>query len=152
MRIYRISKPDYVDSALLGHGSALYPGRWNSKGVRLAYTAASVSLAMLEMLVHIDKEDVPADRLLLTFEIPNDGVRDLHEADLPQGWDRLPYCDLVRLVGDEWIEEGDSLALRVPSVVARYDHNILVNPAHPRFHEVQLVTVEPLALDARLFE
>lgn len=48
MRVYRISKPEYVATALLGNGSALAPGRWNSAGVRLAYGAPSVSLAMLD--------------------------------------------------------------------------------------------------------
>ena len=50
MRVYRISRPEYVATALLGNGAALAPGRWNSRGVRLAYTASSVSLAMLEIL------------------------------------------------------------------------------------------------------
>ena len=67
MRVYRISRPEYVATALLGNGAALAPGRWNSRGVRLAYTASSVSLAMLEILVHVNREDVPDGRRMLAY-------------------------------------------------------------------------------------
>jgi len=97
----------------------------------------------------MDKEDVPSDRRLLSFEVPDDAVQAL--AVLPPGWSDLPYADVVRAVGDEWIAGARSLALQVPSAVARHEYNLLFNPAHPRFGEVALVNDEPLALDARLF-
>jgi len=152
MRVYRISKPEYVASALLGNGSALAPGRWNSTGVRLAYAAASVSLAMLEILVHVNREDVPEGRRLLCFELPDDAIHDLPTAEWPPGWGELPYSDAVRRVGDAFVREARHLALRVPSAVARGESNILINPAHPRFSEIALVSNDALALDPRLFE
>jgi RES domain-containing protein len=150
MRVYRISKPAYVGTALSGQGAAYYPGRWNSQGVRIGYTAGSVALAMLELLVHVDKEDVPTDLRLLSYEVPDDAVKDLEP--LPDGWSELPYSSAVRAAGDQWVAAADSLALRVPSAVARHETNTLINPAHPRFKEAALVADEPLALDPRLFE
>lgn len=152
MRVYRISKPEYVGSALLGNGSALAPGRWNSTGVRLAYAAASVSLAMLEILVHVNREDVPEGRRLLCFELPDDAIHDLPTPEWPAGWGDLPYSEAVRRVGDAFIREARHLALRVPSAVARGESNILINPAHPRFPEIALISNDALALDPRLFE
>lgn len=149
MRVYRISGPAHVGNALSGQGAALYPGRWNSIGVRVGYTAGSAALAMLEMLVHVDKEDVPTNRRLLSYDVPDDALQELKV--LPAGWSDLPYSDDVRAVGDQWIAAAGSLALRVPSAVARHESNVLINPAHPRFNEVALVADEPLALDARLF-
>lgn len=149
MRVYRISKPAHVATSLSGLGSAAYPGRWNSQGVRLAYTAGSSALAMLELLVHLDKEDVPAGLRLLSFALPDDAVDTLDP--LPPGWDRLPYATAVRAAGDAWIASTASLALRVPSAVAHDESNLLVNPAHPRFAEVRLLDDRPLALDPRLF-
>lgn len=67
------------------------------------------------------------------------------------GWSELPYSDAVRLIGDAFIREGQHLALRVPSAVARGEWNILINPAHHRFAEIRQVADAPLALDPRLF-
>lgn len=150
MRVYRITAPAYVGRALSGEGAARFPGRWNSAGTRVAYTASSASLAILEMLVHVDRRAVPADRRLLTFEVPDDAIAALDKR--PRGWDRLPYSAEVRRAGDAWVRGGASLALRVPSAVVRHEHNVLINPAHARFAEIRLLADEPLALDARMFE
>lgn len=152
MRVYRISKPEYVTTALLGNGSALVPGRWNNAGVRLAYAATSVSLAMLEILVHVNREDVPEGRRLLAYELPDDAIHALPESEWPAGWSELPYSDAVRAVGDNFIRDGRHLALRVPSAIARSESNILINPAHKRFVEIRLMADDPLGLDPRLFQ
>lgn len=151
MRVYRISRPEYVATALLGNGAALAPGRWNSRGVRLAYTASSVSLAMLEILVHVNREDVPEGRRMLAYEIPDSALAELPPNRWPRGWDKLPYSDAVRRVGDGFVRDGRQLALRVPSAVARGEFNVLVNPAHPQFGQIRLLADDPLALDPRLF-
>jgi RES domain-containing protein len=152
MRVYRISKEEFVASALLGIGAAMAPGRWNSAGVHLAYTAGSESLAMLEMLVHVNLSDVPEDRLLLTYELPDDGIHDLPKAHWPEGWDAFPYSGLVREIGDTFITNGQHLALRVPSAIVRNENNVLINPRHPRFAEIVLVDQAALAPDPRLFK
>ena len=151
MRVYRISRPESVATALLGNGAALAPGRWNSRGVRLAYTASSVSLAMLEILVHVNREDVPEGRRMLAYEIPDAALAELPPNRWPRGWDKLPYSDAVRRVGDGFVRDGRQLALRVPSAVARGEFNVLVNPAHPQFGQIRLLADDPLALDPRLF-
>ena len=151
MRVYRISRPEYVATARLGNGAALAPGRWNSRGVRLAYTASSVSLAMLEILVHVNREDVPEGRRMLAYEIPDAALAELPPNRWPRGWDKLPYSDAVRRVGDGFVRDGRQLALRVPSAVARGEFNVLVNPAHPQFGQIRLLADDPLALDPRLF-
>ena len=151
MRVYRIRRPEYVATALLGNGAALAPGRWNSRGVRLAYTASSVSLAMLEILVHVNREDVPDGRRMLAYEIPDAALAELPPNRWPRGWDKLPYSAAVRRVGEGFVRDGLHLALRVPSAVARGEFNVLVNPAHPQFGQIRLLADDPLALDPRLF-
>lgn len=151
MRVYRITKPEYVGVALIGYGAMRSPGRWNSVGVRVGYTASSISLAMLEMLAHLDREDAPTDRRLLTYEVPDDAIETL-SPPFPEGWDQIPYSAEVRATGNKWILAGSSLALEVPSAVARRETNILINPTHARFSEIKLIEDEALAMDPRLFK
>ena len=58
MIVYRLCKAVY--SALDGEGARLWGGRWNSAGRPMVYAAASPSLAVLEVLVHLD---LPAELL-----------------------------------------------------------------------------------------
>ena len=150
MRVFRISAPKYVSVALTGEGAARAGARWNSRGMRVGYTAQSESLAKLDMLVHVDREDVPVGYRILVFEVPDDAIGTLE--DVPAGWNAFPFSAHVRAVGDRWIAEGASLALRVPSVLARGEWNILVNPAHAQAGEIRLVEDQPLAFDPRLFD
>ena len=52
IRTWRLIKAKHADEAFAGEGARLWGGRWNSKGVRVVYTAASLSLATLEVMVH----------------------------------------------------------------------------------------------------
>jgi RES domain-containing protein len=149
MRVFRIVPPRYVEVALSGEGASRAGARWNSAGTRMGYTASSVSLVMLEMLVHVDRDNVPTGLRLLSFDVPDDAILVLNSP--PIGWDDLPYSSAVRAVGDDWIQSGKSLALRVPSAVARHESSLLINPAHPRFPEIKLVSEEALVIDSRLF-
>ena len=148
MRIYRISKPEYVSQALSGIGAAMAAGRWNSSGVRIAYTAQSAALAILEILVHVDKSEVPHGLRLLSYEIDTKKIETL--STLPRAWKQLPYSASVRHAGDRWIKAGSSLALRVPSAVAPHEFNILINPLHDAVDAISLVADEELIFDERL--
>lgn len=53
--------------------------------------------------------------------------------------------------GEKWCFDKRSAILIVPSVVARLDRNILINPAHPEFNNVEANLHEPVFWDRRLF-
>ena len=149
MRAFRIVKAAHLDQVLTGIGAALYPGRWNSRGVAVVYTATSASLAMLEMLAHLPRTTVPASYLLVEFELPDDSVQRLDH--VPRRFDALPIRGATRAAGDRWIAGGGSLGLLVPSAVVPTEHNLLINPAHPRAGEIKRVSAVPLRWDERLF-
>lgn len=150
MRVYRITAAALAGDALSGIGAALYGGRWNSKGTRVAYAAWARSAAILELLVHVgDRRNVPEDRVLLPIDLPEDAVDTLETP--PRGWDKLPYAAAVQRAGDAWVRAARQLALRVPSALVRSEWNLLINPVHPRFGEVVVGKPESLVLDARLF-
>jgi RES domain-containing protein len=53
--------------------------------------------------------------------------------------------------GERWCLERRSAILLVPSIVARLDANILINPAHPEFHLISASLHQPVYWDRRLF-
>jgi len=149
MRVWRITAARFASAVLSGMGAAQSGARWNSRGTAIACTADTVALAMLELLVHVDRVDVPAGLRLLSFDVPDDAITTLDP--LPPGWNQLPYSQQVRDVGDAWVRARKGWALRVPSAVARGHSNVLLNPGHPRFVEVRRLSDEALAFDDRLF-
>ena len=55
---WRIVQAHVADRAFTGEGARRYGGRWNSKGFAVIYTSSSISLAILEVLVHIPIYDI----------------------------------------------------------------------------------------------
>ena len=56
-----------------------------------------------------------------------------------------------KLFGERWCQERRSAILLVPSVVARLDRNVLINPANPEFALIEASLHEPVYWDRRLF-
>jgi RES domain-containing protein len=85
VRAWRITRRAY--QALDDEGARLNGGRWNSEGVPVVYTSATLSLAALEYLVHVEIQGVPDDLVSLEIEVP-DGVpvQGVSPADLPDDW------------------------------------------------------------------
>ncbi len=52
-RAWRIVKKKFADHAFDGEGSRLYGSRWTSPGLPVSFAAESLSLAVLEVLVHL---------------------------------------------------------------------------------------------------
>lgn len=148
MRVWRLTRAVHSAAPLSGHGAALAGNRWNSPGVRVAYASTSRPLAVLEMLVHVTRDTVPVDPVLVPIEVPDDVV--LEATDLPMDWNALPYGSEGRRFGDRWISEQPSVGLLVPSVVLPAERNLLINPAHPAFRKVKVQPLERFAFDRRL--
>jgi RES domain-containing protein len=152
VRSYRIVKRKWQDSAFDGEGARRYPGRWNNRGTPMLYTAATRSLAILEMLVHLEAEELLREHFV-TFEltIPDACVLQLH-TDLPEDWMEAPVAASTRAIGDQWISSQVSAALAVPSVIVPSESNVLINPGHPDFRKIKIGKPESLDIDPRLLE
>ncbi|WP_022684309.1 RES family NAD+ phosphorylase [Sphingobium bisphenolivorans] len=142
MIVYRLCKAAHV--ALDGEGARLWGGRWNSAGRPLLYTAATPSLAVLEVLVHLDlpAELLPDDLRLLTIELPDEMV---HRLD-PSPTDEVSCL----AAGDAFLDAGDKLALLVRSVVVPQEWNALINVRHTDMARVAVRHDEPFQIDSRL--
>jgi RES domain-containing protein len=110
--------------------------------------AESVSLAVLENLVHLSWQDFPANYVCVAAVLPDD-LNIATEQDLRL---RDDLRDLSpRELGDWWIDSKESAVLEVTSAVVQFEHNYLLNPAHPDFADI---AIDPPALfhfDPRLF-
>jgi len=149
MRLWRLTRAMHAAEPLSGRGAAMVGGRWNSPGVRIAYAATHRSLALLEMLVHVARDTVPADLVFVPLEVPDRLIR--RAGPLPAGWNALPWSVSARRLGDEWVAAGASAALRVPSIVVPPEENILINPLHPQAKRIRILAPEPFDPDHRLF-
>jgi RES domain-containing protein len=150
VRIFRIA--DQRHPIWDGTGAALVGGRWNSPGRPVIYGALSFAGAMLEVLVHSNIGRVPVTQRCVEVEVRDEVPTERLEAfTLPPGWD-APFSAEARQLGDQWLEDGRSAVLLVPSVVARLEWNALVNPRHPAAALLRPDEPQPVLWDRRLFE
>ncbi|MEO7100712.1 MAG: RES family NAD+ phosphorylase [Luteolibacter sp.] len=151
IRAFRLCKTKHLASAFTGEGARLFGGRWNSPGLAVVYTSSSLSLATLEILVHL--EDPEAFTRLFSWaplQIPDDLLETLDETKLPRGWCADETNSTSRSVGDTWLRSTRTAVLAVPSVVTPGERNYLLNPEHPRFSEIQIGVAKPFQRDLRL--
>jgi RES domain-containing protein len=150
MILYRIARKDRIRK-LNGTGARITGGRWNPKGMAVLYTSSSASLAILEKLVHVDRDLLPSDLVIAEIEIEDAcSLVELSSEDLPSHWQDYPSPDILKDIGKEWLESGRSLILKVPSAVNPLEANYLVNPGHGEIVKVRVRKVHPLGLDSRL--
>lgn len=132
MLVWRICKARHAASPLGGEGARLYGGRWNHKGFRMVYTAASQSLATLEALVHLEVGDTPGDYRAVSVDLPDDlPQRVLTPGELPADWRQVPGPGSLKDLGTDWLRSGKEAVLRVPSAIIPDEWNVLLNPDHP---------------------
>ena len=132
-------------------GASLVVGRWNSPGLGVIYASRSYAGAMLECLAHAGIGRVPRTHVAVEIAIAEAVAVERHdESGLPAGWDRADLR-VARAFGDAWIRERKTAVLVVPSVVARREGNVLINPQHPDFRGIVAGAPEPVVWDARLF-
>jgi RES domain-containing protein len=155
MRVWRICSERYADTAFSGAGSRITSGRWNSAGVPVAYASEHLSLAALELFIHVDSEDEPKDLVAVEAELGIDPEIVAQQkvkmlAQLGPKW-RFDITT-TRDLGDEWLAAQDSLVMAVPSVVIEVEWNVLINPQHAGFAEMKIVQRRPFRFDERMFK
>ncbi|SFH52976.1 RES family NAD+ phosphorylase [Planctomicrobium piriforme] len=148
---FRLTQSKFVDAAFDGEGARLYGGRWNSPGTRMVYVASSLSLATLELLVHL--EDIALlDRLyqVIVIEFDERLVQVLDDSLLSPAWNSPAPTSETQIIGDRWIASGTSAILSVPSAVTVNERNYPLNPAHADFRFIQIQPPVPFRIDPRL--
>lgn len=147
---WRITKRKHEKAAFSGGGARKYGGRWNSPGTAIVYTAQTQSLAVLEMLVHLDGPELLQRYVVIGVEIEERLVGNVELSDLPRHWRAEPAPVGLRKIGDEWVEAASSAVLRVPSTLVSAESNFLLNPAHPDFKKLIIGDPVSFHFDQRL--
>lgn len=146
---FRIGDPGGTYPIFDATGSTIAPGRWNTAGSPVIYTSEHYSTALLEKLVH-GSGRLPPNQHYVRVTIPRGTSYEVFAQPSLPGWDRMP-ATVSRTFGEQWCLERRSAILIVPSVVARVDDNILINPAHPDFAGIEPGLHRPVFWDSRLF-
>jgi RES domain-containing protein len=150
MFVYRISGKKY-STDLTGLGAALYGGRWNKKGTPVLYTGESKEIALLESIVHLPPMILPKVDII-TLEIPDDSITIIKIKNLPKNWSSYPAPSILSEIGEKWIREEKTIALKVPSSIISSAHNLILNCKHPNFDRVKIVDKSHLKIDSRLLK
>jgi RES domain-containing protein len=148
---FRLCKTKHLATAFTDEGARIAGGRWNSPGVAVVYTSSSLSLATLEVLVHLDDPDAFA-RMFSWFamEIRDELIEVLDESKLPPGWCADETTGATQAIGDAWVRSRRTAVLAVPSVVTPGEKNYLLNAAHPRISEIRIAAPQSFRPDPRL--
>ncbi|MGP3593189.1 RES family NAD+ phosphorylase [Vagococcus sp. WN89Y] len=151
MIFYRLVTRRFASEAWTGGGANQFGGRWNHKGHPAVYVATSVSLAALEMLVHVHSERLLARYKLFSIEIADKHIEHLDKQWLPPDWQENPAPLSTMDLGTAWLEARSAIALVLPSCVIPMENNAILNPQHEHFSS-QLKTVKelPFVFDSRL--
>jgi RES domain-containing protein len=147
---WRIVKTRLAARAFDGEGARRYGGRWNSPGTRVVYTSQSASLAVLELLVHLQASAPLGSYALRSARFDDRLVSAVDRSSLPSHWRTFPASPALQRIGDAWIAAGTSLVLEVPSAIVEGESNYLINPTHPDLRRLRIGPPVRFRLDPRL--
>jgi RES domain-containing protein len=146
---FRIGDPDGAYRIYDTEGARLFPGRWNTEASPIIYTSEHYSTAMLEKLVHANNV-LPSNQHYIRITIPNGVSYEIFQTAQHSGWDARNEV-ICKTFGESWYQERRSALLLVPSIPARLERNILINPLHPDAPTITHDLPEPVWWDERLY-
>jgi len=146
---WRIVKASHAATAFDGEGAFRFGGRWNSPGTRVVYCSASLSLAALENLVHLNPP-VPFKYVSIRLEFDGGLLETVKPNSLPADWTGEPPSHSTMEIGDRWAKSGLSAVLEIPSAIIPGESNYLLNPSHRDFRAIKVHKPTHFSFDPRL--
>jgi RES domain-containing protein len=152
LKIYRIAKKKFIRD-LSGEGARLFGGRWNKKGQYMVYFSETLSLSVLEILVHLDYKYLNKDFYFIEVELPSKFIKPIVKIkNLSDDWRNNPPLGYTKEIGTQWLLNNKSLAMRVPSAVLPSESNILLNPNNKLISEIKILKIVSLNIDERILK
>ncbi|MET3502661.1 RES domain-containing protein [Mucilaginibacter rubeus] len=151
MILYRITREKYAHD-LSGRGGLLSSARWHDH-IPVIYTSFNSSTAILEVLVHLQPEDIHNDLVIMSIIVPDTAVSEELDIDqLPAGWNNYPAPIILKRIGNAWLTSKSALLLYIPSVIDPLAKNVLINPMHTDASRLKIGDVQPFTFDKRLIK
>ncbi len=147
---WRLVSPRLARNAFDGEGARRFGGRWNSVGTRVVYLSQTVSLSLLETIVHTGTSGFHTTYALFKVQFDENLIERIFPKALSPLWKSFPPHSASQSIGDQWVAEGRSPVLQVPSVIVDRESNFLLNPLHPHFSRIVIGVEERLHIDRRL--
>jgi RES domain-containing protein len=152
MDVWRICRFKHEGAAFRGHGAETTGGRWNYKGHAMAYASENLSLAALELFMHVSPGTLPTDLISIRGTLPDSvSMEEIEESSLPGNWRQYPAPAELQRIGTDWLRREASVVLVVPSAINSLEKNILLNPAHPEIKKLRVEAGRPFRFDPRMF-
>lgn len=149
MELFRICEEQY-SKMLACSGNA---NRWNIKDQQVIYTAATRSLASMELIVHRASIAPTKNYKVMVISVADEDhlINQIQIKELPKNWRSHVAYSTLQKIGSAWYSKQESLMLKVPSAVIPYEFNYIINMVHPEFdNKVSLVRAEDYFWDDRL--
>ncbi|WP_373454436.1 RES domain-containing protein [Bordetella genomosp. 9] len=102
---------------------------------------------------HIPEGGLPLNRFLIEIDVPEPVWRARAVAglaELPPAWCAIPAGRASAAVGSQWLRQGYTAILVVPSVVVPEEGVTLINPSHALAHQFKVRVVRQFQYN-RLF-
>lgn len=147
MLVYRIALDKYA-GALVASG---VPARWNSRDIKMIYTASTRALACLENIVHRTALGLQSSFRTMVIELPPTvSIKTIAKEALPDDWHLFENYPQTQAIGDNWVSENKTAVLQIPSAIVTEEWNYLLNPAHKEFNKIRILRTEPFVFDPRI--
>ena len=149
MILYRFANEEFA-TQIDGFGASKYGGRWNSKGFPIVYTSLTISLALIELLVHNTSNNSIKNNKLIILELPDDVVlKEVLKEEMNSNWQT--DIKFSQTLGNRFLSSKSALLLKVPSAIIPQENNILINPRHQQIEHVKIKEILSFDFDLRLF-
>ena len=156
MKLFRITRVKYLENYTGRGGSFINGARWNLPRIPVLYFASTPSVALLEMANYLPNPRlIPANYRLGIYHLPDTvSSKTIRVEKLFLDWSRYPYPSSTQALGSQWLNDGSSLILFVPSVAvpAGLENIAVVNPRHPQINRLKLASVESSLYNDRAFK
>jgi RES domain-containing protein len=150
MRVFRIGAALFTRTrkeAFSGNGGLYASARWHTAGHPIVYTAQSLSLAALEILVRLKQTNDIQPFFAYSAEVPDTLI--LKPDSFPARW--KSRLEVSRAFGDAWLAAKTTPAMLVPTIITPGEWNVLINPQHQHFSLNWVVSgPDTYTFDARL--
>jgi RES domain-containing protein len=102
----------------------------------VVYASKHLSLAILEVLVHleVDVDELPDDYVGVEIDVPAYLKVQVFDAEAD-----IYNITETRTHGDRWLISARTAVFDVPSAVVPRERNVCLNPAHPDFQAIEIV-------------